>query len=451
MNGLFVTQPYLLSLHPSHEMHICWIQRQPLTGTVEYGTTKQLGKYIEAKCYEIKGLRFPATAAGYSDIPEENPSIPLWQCIARLTALQPGQKLFYRCLVGNSETQIYHFHTAPPSGKPFHFAQLSDLQATAPCDEIVYRIGCKKPDFILYAGDACIHSWRADQWFDLRESWQSEQSRKLAFFSCLQQENGAELLQYCPLFICPGNHEVDDMRVGTDRQFTQIGENWNWSIFMQLFRPLYPDTDTGLCGKRWYSANYSDLHIVSLSIQRWATWGAYEIPGWRLVDSIAPDSAQYKWLQQDLAGTSSPYKWVIQHWHLLNRGFDVQPPLCEPVLTLDNVVSYPHDYTPLLMDTYSKHGVNAVSYGHSHVYERYYAAGVHYIEAANFTICYREHADPSHPSGLLPIVEDNSQHSFLLISRNSSGLQANGYYAETGEIFDSYQIANATGQSVPPN
>lgn len=451
MNRLFVTQPYLLSLHPDREMNICWIQRQPLTGVVDYGISEQFGEQIVAKCYEIKGLRIPSTSAGYSDIPEENPEVSLWQCIATLTELQPGQKLFYRCRVGNIETQIYHFHTAPPSGESFHFAQLSDLQATAPCDEIVHRIGCLKPDFILYAGDACVHSWRADQWFDLKESWQSQQSRKLAFFSCLQQQNGAELLQYCPLFFAPGNHEVDDMRVGTDRKFSQFDNNWNWSIFMQLFRPLYPDINSGLHGKRWYSADYSDLHIVSLSIQRWAAWGAYEAPGWRLVDPIGPDSPQFKWLQQDLASTSVPFKWVIQHWHLLNKGYDVQCPLCQPVLTPDGTVSYPQDHTSLLMDTYGKYGVNAVSYGHSHVYERYFTCNTHYIEAANFTICYRGVLEPPHPSGLLPIVEDNSQHSFLMVARNSSGLYATGYYADSGIAFDTYQIANAYGQTVPPN
>lgn len=442
MNRLFVTQPYLLSLHPDSEMHVCWIQRQPLAGAVEYGSSQQLGAVTEARCYALKGLRIPASAAGYTPILQENPEIALWQCIAKITGLQPGQKVFYRCRAGEAETPVYHFHTAPSAGSPFHFAQLSDLQATAPCDKIVHRIGCHKPSFILYAGDACIHSWRADQWFDLQENWQSEESRKLAFFPCLQQEDGAQLLQYCPLFICPGNHEMDDMRVGTDRQFTQGDEHWSWSIFMQLFRPLYPDTNWGLQGKRWYSADYGDMHIVSLSIQRWAIWGAYEAPGWRLVDSIAPDSPQFHWLQQDLANSSAKYKWVIQHWHLLNRGTDVQPPLCQPICTLDGTVFYPDDHTALLMDTYEKHGVNAVSYGHSHVYERYFVNGVHYIEAAHFTICYRDTQDPPHPSGFLPVKEDNSRHSFLMVFRDSTGLHGNGCWADTGEIFDSYAIAN---------
>lgn len=45
-------------------------------------------------------------------------------------------------------------------------------------------------------------------------------------------------MQYCPTFFCPGNHEVDDFRVGTDPVFTRNADNWHFSIFMQIFRPL---------------------------------------------------------------------------------------------------------------------------------------------------------------------------------------------------------------------
>lgn len=72
-------------------------------------------------------------------------------------------------------------------------------------------------------------------------------------------------MQYCPSFFCPGNHEVDDFRVGTDPVFTRNADNWHFSIFMQIFRPLYPKADYSLSGKRWYSADYGDLHLVSLS------------------------------------------------------------------------------------------------------------------------------------------------------------------------------------------
>ena len=102
------------------------------------------------------------------------------------------------------------------------------------------------------------------------------------------------------------------------------------------------------------------------------------------------------------------------------------------------------------MDTYEKYGVNAVSFGHSHVYERYFAKNAHYIEAAYLSICFRRGEAEPHPSGLLPVVEDNSQRSFLVLERNAEGIFATGYYADEVQEFDRYQIADADGRSVPP-
>ena len=272
----------------------------------------------------------------------------------------------------------------------------------------------------------------------------------------MQQQNGAELLQYCPLFMCPGNHEVDDVRVSWEKAFGSRDENWSWSVYMQLFRPLYPDRDVSLTGKRWYSADYGDLHIVSLSVQRYARWSAYEAPGWRLTDSIAPGSPQISWLERDLRCAQTKFKWVILHWHLLNKGHDVQPLLCQPVIDEQGNAAYPYDHGEILMDIFEAGGVNGVSYGHSHVYERYYAKGAHYIEAANFTICYREENAPVHPSGRVPIVEDNSGKSFLIVERRDGGLFGIGYYAAYGQedarsrVFDLYQIADERGKSVIP-
>lgn len=449
MKSEFLTEPYLLTLNPSSEMCIVWIQWQPLKGFVEFGPSSALGTTIEAECYEITGLRGPSEN-GYLDDPESNPPLRLWQCIGRITGLRPDERIFYRCTAGEEQTEIYHFHTAPECGNDFRFAQLSDLQTFLTCDETVYQIGCMHPDFILYSGDAIFNSWRADQWFDLRDACQDAGARKRAFFPCMQQKNGARLLQYCPIFICPGNHEMDDFRVGTDKNYATDDQKWRWSIFMQLFRPLYPDADYSLTGKRWYSVNYGDMHIASLSLQRWAMWPAYEAPGWRLVDEIKPGSPQYEWLREDLEKNNQPFTWVIQHWHLLNKGTDVQNHLCQPV-TDEHGVSYPDNNEEALMSLYEKMGVNAVSYGHSHVYERYFHGSTHYIEAAYFCVCFREANAPVHPTGLLPIIEDNSRRSFLIVDRTEHGLEATGYYVNDPPIvFDKYAIADKNGKSIAP-
>ena len=249
---MFITEPYLLTLKPSAEMNIVWIQREPAQGIVEYGFDSENLKYsIKADLFALAGIRMPASEAGYTKVPEDNPQLPLWQCIAKVEGLQPGQKVYYRCKAGEHITQVYHFHAAPEVGEPYRFAQLSDLQGSKGCDKAAWEIGCEKPDFLLYSGD-CVHfAWYASDWFDLEDPWQDRDAARCSFFSCLQQQNGAELMQYCPMFICPGNHEMDDVRVGTVKEISSRDENWNWSIYMQLFRPLYEDTDTSITGRRW--------------------------------------------------------------------------------------------------------------------------------------------------------------------------------------------------------
>lgn len=445
----FLSQPYLLSLNPSYEMNIVWIQKNKTCGFVEFGDTEALGKRQEAVCYEVTGLRAPVNGE-YTKNPEDHPTVSVWQYIVKLEHLRPGQTLFYRCHDGNESTKIYHFHTAPEKGDDYRFAQISDLQGLNDCQESVYHIGCHHPDFILYSGDAIYHSWRLDQWFDLHEDWQDEKTRQNAFFPCMQQENGASLMQYAPTFLCPGNHELDDLRCSTDAELSKDPSRWTWSIYMQLFRPLYPDGAYAPDGKRWYSAEYSDMHIVSLSVNRYAIWSPYEEPGWRMYDPITPDSPQFLWLRKDLENSDAKFKWIIQHFHILNKGRDVQFHLCDPEIGADGTVSYPHDHETLLMDLYSQNGVNAVTFGHSHVYERYYRTSTHYIEAAYLSVCYRRADDKSHPSGLLPIVEDNSRRAFMIVERKKNGLFAKGYYVGENSLpFDSYQIADEDGHSVP--
>lgn len=141
-----------------------------------------------------------------------------------------------------------------------------------------------------------------------------------------QMGDRCRLLQYIPIFPSPGNHEVTDQRVLTDKTRARDKSQWDLKIYMQLFRPLYPDQQHGENGKHWYSTDYGDMHIVSLSIFRWQSWGGYDYRGWQVFDDLRLRSAQYTWLADDLAKPSGRYTWVTMHWHMLNRGVDGQFP-----------------------------------------------------------------------------------------------------------------------------
>ena len=448
--NFFLTQPYLLTLRPESEMCVVWIQSVKTEGFVELGDTPELGKRIEAERYEITGLRAPNDEGKYTDAPEDHRAVSVWQYVARIKGLHEGQRVYYRAVADGNKTKIYDFHTAPEAGESFRFAQLSDLQGLDGCEKTVREIGKQRLDFMLYSGDATYVSWRLDSWFDLGVEWQDEASRKSAFFPCMQQEDGARLWQYMPMFFCPGNHEVDDLRCYASKEWTADDKRWTWSVFMQIFRPLYPTSDHSVSGRRWYSADYGDMHITSLNVNRLCFFKSNEAPGWRHYDPIDPGTPQFEWLKKDLEASTAKFKWVIQHFHLLNKGWDVQFNFCAPVINEAGEATYPHDNGGALMDIYSENGVNAVSFGHSHVYERYFRKSTHFIEAAHLSICFHNGTEEPHPSGLLPIIEDYEHRSFLVVERKEGGLYATGYYAEGSVAFDEYKIADESGASVPP-
>jgi len=441
----FLTEPYLLTMNPSGEMNILWIQDEKTDGFAEFGIDESLGKTIRAECYEVTGLRAPDKNGEYSEVIEENPKVSVWQYIVKITDLKPGETVYYRVCSEDQKSDVYDFHTAPEEGGNYKFLQMSDLQCLEGCNDTVYKAGCKHPDFILYSGDTTYVSWQIDQWFG------SEKTGKRAFFPCMQQRDGARLMQYAPTFICPGNHELDDIKCYATVEAAQDEKNWSYAIFMQMFRPLYPEMETKLYGKRWYSVDYSDMHIASLSMNRLFFWDFYKAPGWYMYDSISPGSKQFEWMKNDLESNHSRYKWIIQHFHILNKGWDVQVRMCDAEVDTEGNVTYPYDLGEVLMDIYSENNVNGVSFGHSHVYERYYRKSTHYIEAAYFSKCFRGENEEPHPSGLLPVMEDNSKRSFLIVERNEKGLFASGFHTDdTENPFDTYQIADENGKSVPP-
>jgi hypothetical protein len=221
------------------------------------------------------------------------------------------------------------------------------------------------------------------------------------------------------------------------------------------FCPLYPEQNYGVDGTRFYSVDYGDLHISSINVERWQAWDGFEFPGWITRDDISPDSAQAKWLAQDLSASDAMYKWVVMHWHMLNRGTDGYIPASKAVADpVDpNKAVYPDgDYCwDVLRPIYEAYGVDAVNFGHSHVYERYLINGVNYIEAASIGNNYRATNDPYHPSGNMPVIEQNDFRSVLLVHVGAEGMVGTGLQASMedngigyiGRVIDQYTIAKA--------
>ena len=139
---------------------------------------------------------------------------------------------------------------------------------------------------------------------------------------------------------------------------------------------------------------------------------------------------------------------------MMNRGTDGHVPFSNPVPdpTDPEKAAYPEGDLcwNVLRPLYEKHGVNAVSFGHSNVYERYEVNGVHYVEAASIGNNYRSADNSYHPSGERPLVEANGFRSFMLLHCDlASGLSARGIQASVeadndgylGRVFDEFVVA----------
>ena len=104
----------------------------------------------------------------------------------------------------------------------------------------------------------------------------------------------------------------------------------------------------------------------------------------------------------------------------------------------------------MLRPLYEQYGVNAVNFGHSHVYERYLINGVNYIEAASIGNNYRATNDPYHASGNEPIIEANDFRTFMLVHVGGDGVTATGMQASLeengigfiGRVIDTFKIAD---------
>lgn len=458
---LTFTEPYLLTLQPAHEMNVCWITSEPVTKAyVEYGLTPQYGSRVEADQYRLEGLKKSKDAAtDYNPNPDQNPDLEAYQQIATLRGLKPGQVYYYRVVTKAGQRAKtgagYYFRTAPRANSPVSFVLLSDLQQKPQILSTVKLAGQTHPDFIIYNGDMQNAPWKSGEWFPVPGVYINPAESGKEWFTAMQQvAEGASLLQYAPIFPTPGNHEVSDQRVLSEKLMAVDHSKFNLKIYMQIFRPLYPEQQYGVGGKHWYSADYGSTHIVSLSVLRWHPWDGYEYPGWQIYEDLRPGSAQHDWLLRDLSENKAKHTWVTMHWHMLNRGTDGWIPFATPQPDPTNTakVVYPEpDYCfNILKPIFETYGVNAVSYGHSHVYERYQVNGVNYIEAASMGNDYRVANDPYHPSGLKPVIEENRFRSFLSVRTGPSmGLKAAGVQASVeadgvgyvGRIFDTFEIA----------
>ncbi len=177
----------------------------------------------------------------------------------RLENLKPQTNYFYRVVSAGPDgaesiSDLYTFQTAVEDGSAFAFAGVSDTQNNPPIwgriSQLVFK---ERPHFVIHAGDIVGNGSRRHEWTD----------------EFLKPAH--ELMSRVPIFAILGNHDQDDA---------------NYYRYISNPAPEHR-----------YSFTYGNAQFFLIDTNR----------------SVAPDSEQYKWLEQELARSTATWKFTVHH------------------------------------------------------------------------------------------------------------------------------------------
>ncbi len=231
-----------------------------------------------------------------------------------LTGLQPRTSYFYRvtCEDGNGSTltsALSSLQTAPPPDSPWAFTVIGDTQrnpeVTRKCAENAYAL---RPNFMLHCGDVVDNGHAKNQWIkDLFEPMSVLTSR-------------------VPLFPVIGNHEGNS--------------HWYYDYF-SLPKPEY-----------FYQFDYGNAQFFMIDSNK----------------SLAPDSEQYKWLDQALSQSKATWKVTCHHHPCFTSDDDDYGDHVEG--KKGGKPTWGDINAQHLVPLYEKYGVDIAFNGHVHNYER---------------------------------------------------------------------------------
>lgn len=224
-----------------------------------------------------------------------------------LAGLLPDTVYRYRVLADDLPLGVEAAFRTPPSASTattFSFAALGDSGVGAKAQfEVADRLAALAPDFVLHTGDVIYPGGEATL-YDPR------------FFKPYR-----ETLRRAPFFPSLGNHDAVTA---------------NGAPYLQTFHlPANSSPGKG----RYYSFDWGNAHFIALD---------------PVTSPFKPGSAQYAWLEQDLATTRATWKFVFFHYPPYSSG------------PHGSNLAVRAAWSPL----FERYGVDIVFNGHDHDYER---------------------------------------------------------------------------------
>ena len=250
-------------------------------------------------------------------------NVPTLHHCVLLSNLEPDTCYYYK--ITSFDEKIYHFNTPPlpSSGKDVCFTIVGDTQGAGSHQKLLInrqleKIGASNINFTIICGDLVNQDDNINEWAML-----------------FDKSSYGKIAPYIPWQATSGNHECSCMRSGCDPR-------GNFKKFMQNGF-TYGYNESGLWDVGcYYSFNYSNVHFV-------------------ILDNFENHTntftqRQLEWLDDDLTRNANMWKFISFHLSIYSTSDHGPYPEIQAQLE------------PLLY----KHRVNAIFYGHDHIFEAYH-------------------------------------------------------------------------------
>lgn len=288
-----------VSLAGPNYMKVSWITSDTsVPATVRYGT--QPGKLSQTATGVSKQYQFLAYKSGQIHH-------------VKLGPLLDSTTYFYRC--GGFGPQ-FNFTTPPGPGPsvPVKFAVVGDLGQTDWTASTLKHVAAYDYDVLLFAGDLSYADY-------IQERWDSF-GRMMSPYA-----------NYKPWMVTQGNHEIEYLPLLV-KSFLAYNSRWEM-----------PYNESGSNSNLYYSFEVAGVHVLML--------GSYT--------DFDGSSAQYKWLQADLAKVDrakTPWLIAVLHapWYNSNTAHQGEDESIDMMAAME----------PLLY----QYNVDILFAGHVHAYER---------------------------------------------------------------------------------